>query len=78
IVISGFKGKIWLDKVKRVMGLVKGVEESKGYIGGFNGDIVIGRGGYVCGGVVYGGGKLGIGTIVHEENSVGGVTNKFL
>ena len=44
----------------------------------FNPDIVIGTGGYVCGPVVYAAAKLGIPTIVHEQNSVPGLTNKFL
>ena len=39
---------------------------------------MIGTGGYVCGPVVYAAAKLGIPTIVHEQNSVHGVTNKFL
>ena len=78
IVISGFKRKISLDNVKTVMRFLKGVQDSKRYIRRFNPDIVIGTGGYVCGPVVYAAAKLGIPTIVHEQNSVPGVTNKFL
>ena len=37
-----------------------------------------GTGGYVCGPVVYAAAKMGIPTIVHEQNSVPGLTNKFL
>jgi UDP-N-acetylglucosamine--N-acetylmuramyl-(pentapeptide) pyrophosphoryl-undecaprenol N-acetylglucosamine transferase len=44
----------------------------------FKPDIVIGTGGYVCGPVVYAAAKLKIPTIVHEQNSVPGLTNKFL
>ena len=77
IVISGFKRKISLDNVKTVMRFLKGVQDSKRYIRRFNPDIVIGTGGYVCGPVVYAAAKLGIPTIVHEQNSVPGVTNKF-
>ena len=39
---------------------------------------MIGTGGYVCGPVVYAAAKLKIPTIVHEQNSVPGLTNKFL
>lgn len=60
------------------MRFLKGVQDSKRYIRRFNPDIVIGTGGYVCGPVVYAAAKLGIPTIVHEQNSVPGVTNKFL
>ncbi|HDX9589417.1 TPA: undecaprenyldiphospho-muramoylpentapeptide beta-N-acetylglucosaminyltransferase [Bacillus pseudomycoides] len=78
IVISGFKRKLSIDNVKTVMRFVKGVQDSKRYIRRFNPDVVIGTGGYVCGPVVYAAAKLGIPTIVHEQNSVPGVTNKFL
>lgn len=44
----------------------------------FKPDVVIGTGGYVCGPVVYAAAKMGIPTIVHEQNSVPGLTNKFL
>lgn len=44
----------------------------------FGADIVIGTGGYVAGPVVYAASKLGIPSIIHEQNSVPGLTNKFL
>lgn len=44
----------------------------------FKPDAVIGTGGYVCGPVVYAASKLGIPTIIHEQNSLPGLTNKFL
>ncbi|WP_369902934.1 undecaprenyldiphospho-muramoylpentapeptide beta-N-acetylglucosaminyltransferase [Bacillus manliponensis] len=78
IVISGFKRKISVENVKTVMRFFKGVQDSKRYIRRFNPDVVIGTGGYVCGPVVYAAAKLKIPTIVHEQNSVPGVTNKFL
>ena len=43
----------------------------------FKADIVVGTGGYVCGPVVYAAARLGIPTIIHEQNSVAGLTNKF-
>lgn len=39
---------------------------------------MIGTGGYVCGPVVYAAAKMGIPSIVHEQNSLPGITNKFL
>lgn len=44
----------------------------------FKPDVVIGTGGYVCGPVVYAAAKLKIPTLIHEQNSVAGLTNKFL
>ncbi|MFX3622644.1 MAG: undecaprenyldiphospho-muramoylpentapeptide beta-N-acetylglucosaminyltransferase [Ectobacillus sp.] len=78
IVISGFKRKLSFENAKTVMRFVKGVQDSKRYIRRFNPDVVIGTGGYVCGPVVYAAAKLGVPTLVHEQNSVSGVTNKFL
>lgn len=78
ITISGFKRKISFDNVKTVMRFLKAVSTSKTYLKEFQPDIVIGTGGYVCGPVVYAAAKLKIPTIVHEQNSVPGITNKFL
>ena len=44
----------------------------------FKPDIVIGCGGYVTAPVIYAANKLGIKTFIHEQNSVVGMSNKFL
>lgn len=76
--ITGFKRKLSFDNIKTVLRFFKGVRDSKKMLKEFKPDIVIGTGGYVCGPVVYGAAKLNIPTIVHEQNSVPGLTNKFL
>ena len=76
--ITGFKRKISFENVKTIMRFLKGVRESKKMLKEFKADVVIGTGGYVCGPVVYAAAKLGIPTIIHEQNSVPGLTNKFL
>ncbi|PYZ93239.1 undecaprenyldiphospho-muramoylpentapeptide beta-N-acetylglucosaminyltransferase [Salipaludibacillus keqinensis] len=76
--ISGFKRKVSLDNVKTVVRFLRAVKQSKTYIKEFKPDVVIGTGGYVCGPVVYAAAKLNIPTIIHEQNSVPGLTNKFL
>ncbi|WP_226619986.1 undecaprenyldiphospho-muramoylpentapeptide beta-N-acetylglucosaminyltransferase [Cytobacillus firmus] len=76
--ITGFKRKISLDNVKTVLRFLKGVRDSKKMLKEFKADVVIGTGGYVCGPVVYAASRLGIPTIIHEQNSVPGLTNKFL
>ena len=78
IEITGFKRKLSFDNVKTVIRFLKGVSESKKMLKEFKADVVIGTGGYVCGPVVYAAAKLGIPTIIHEQNSVPGLTNKFL
>lgn len=76
--ITGFKRKLSFENIKTVMRFLKGVSDSKKMLKEFKADVVIGTGGYVCGPVVYAAAKLGIPTIIHEQNSVPGLTNKFL
>lgn len=76
--ISGFKRKLSVENIKTVYRFIKGVADSKKMLKEFKADVVIGTGGYVCGPVVYAAAKLGIPTIIHEQNSVPGLTNKFL
>ncbi|PLS16593.1 undecaprenyldiphospho-muramoylpentapeptide beta-N-acetylglucosaminyltransferase [Bacillus sp. M6-12] len=76
--ITGFKRKVSLDNIKTVYRFLKGVQDSKKMLREFKPDAVIGTGGYVCGPVVYAAAKLGIPSIIHEQNSVPGLTNKFL
>lgn len=76
--ITGFKRKISFENVKTVLRFLKGIRICKRYLKEFKPDIVIGTGGYVCGPVVYAAASLHIPTIIHEQNSVPGLTNKFL
>ncbi|WHY87996.1 undecaprenyldiphospho-muramoylpentapeptide beta-N-acetylglucosaminyltransferase [Neobacillus novalis] len=76
--ITGFKRKLSFENVKTIFRFLKGVTDSKRILKEFKPDIVIGTGGYVCGPVVYAAAKLRIPTIIHEQNSVPGLTNKFL
>lgn len=78
ITVQGFKRKIDLDNVKRGVKLMKGLNDARKIVKEFNPDIVIGTGGYVSGPVLFcASGKDAI-TIVHEQNSFPGVTNKIL
>ncbi|MGQ4665068.1 undecaprenyldiphospho-muramoylpentapeptide beta-N-acetylglucosaminyltransferase [Metabacillus halosaccharovorans] len=76
--ISGFKRKISLENVKTITRFITAVSLSKQYLKDFKADVVIGTGGYVCGPVVYAASKLKIPTVIHEQNSLPGITNKFL
>jgi len=78
IEIAGFRRSLSLENIKTIMKFFKSVSISKKYIREFQPDVVIGTGGYVCGPVVYSAAKLKIPTIIHEQNSLPGVTNKFL
>lgn len=80
--IQGFKRKLNFDglktNLKTVQLFLKSVREANKIIREFKPDIVIGTGGYVSGAVVYAASHLHIPTIIHEQNSVAGMTNKFL
>lgn len=78
IEISGFRRKLSLDNLKTVLRFMKGVTRSRKLLKRFRPDVVIGTGGYVCGPVVYAAAKLGIPTMIHEQNVIPGLTNKFL
>ncbi|MEG0294656.1 undecaprenyldiphospho-muramoylpentapeptide beta-N-acetylglucosaminyltransferase [Enterococcus sp.] len=76
--IQGFKRKLTLDNLKTIQLFMKSVKQAKKLLKEFQPDVVIGTGGYVSGAVMYAAAKLKIPTIIHEQNSVPGVTNKFL
>ncbi|MFY0545567.1 undecaprenyldiphospho-muramoylpentapeptide beta-N-acetylglucosaminyltransferase [Brevibacillus sp. H7] len=78
IEISGLKRKLTLDNLKTLWKFVQAVSASRQILREFQPDVVIGTGGYVCGPVVYAASKLGIKTVIHEQNVVPGLTNKFL
>ena len=78
IEIQGFKRSLSPENFKTVYLFLKSVHDSKKIIKEFKPDVVIGTGGYVCGAVVYAAAKMKVKTIIHEQNSVAGVTNKFL
>lgn len=78
IKIQGFKRSLSLDNVKTVKLFIESIKRSKEILREFKPDVVIGTGGYVSGSVVYAATRMKIPTIVHEQNSVPGITNKFL
>jgi UDP-N-acetylglucosamine--N-acetylmuramyl-(pentapeptide) pyrophosphoryl-undecaprenol N-acetylglucosamine transferase len=78
IEISGFKRKLSFDNVKTIVRFFNGTKKCKKILKAYKPDVVIGTGGYVCGPVVYAASKLRIPTVIHEQNSVPGLTNKFL
>lgn len=78
IKIQGFKRKLSLDNIKTVQLFLESIKRSKEILREFKPDVVIGTGGYVSGSVVYAAARMKIPTIVHEQNSVSGMTNKFL
>lgn len=76
--IQGFKRSLSFENFKTIALFLKSVHDSKKIIKDFKPDVVIGTGGYVSGAVVYAAAKAHIPTIIHEQNSAVGLTNKFL
>lgn len=82
ITISGFQRKLTPAALKQNVLTVKRTftssREAKKILEKFKPDICVGTGGYVSGPVLRTAAKMGIPTIIHEQNAYPGVTNKML
>lgn len=78
VAVRGFKRKLSLDNIDAAVKAVTSVIKAKSIIKNFKPDIVIGTGGYVSWPVVKAASKLGVPTLIHEQNAVPGVTTKML
>lgn len=82
IEVEGFKRQMSLKGVQYNLRTIKlfiqAIQKAKKLINEFKPDIVVGTGGYVSAPVCYAASKQKIPTVVHEQNSVAGMTNKFL
>ena len=82
IKVSGFQRSLtpynMARNVKAVHYLIHSGHRAKKIIKGFSPDIVIGTGGYVSGPIVFTAAKMGIPTVIHEQNAYPGVTTRTL
>ena len=76
--VSGLKRKLTLENFKVLYQFLQARKKCKKIIKEFDPDIVIGAGGYVTGPVIWAAKKLGKKTFIHEQNSVVGLSNKYL
>ena len=76
--VSGLKRKLTLENVKVLYQFFHARSKCKKIIKEFDPDIVIGAGGYVTGPVIWAAKKLGKKTFIHEQNSVVGLSNRYL
>lgn len=76
--VSGIRRSLSVQNFKTAYHLLTSINKAKKLIRQFKPDIVIGTGGYVAGPVMYAAAKLKVKTIVHEQNSLPGITNKIL
>lgn len=78
IEIYGFNRKNIFKNFKVLKCLMKSKQKCKKLIKDFNPDIVIGFGGYVTAPVISVAHSLGYKTFIHEQNSIPGMSNKYL
>ena len=67
-----------IQKMKNAMIFMKSLSKSKQILKEFKPDIVVGFGGYPSASIVLAAAKMKIPTIIHEQNSIIGLTNKIL
>jgi UDP-N-acetylglucosamine--N-acetylmuramyl-(pentapeptide) pyrophosphoryl-undecaprenol N-acetylglucosamine transferase len=78
LTIIGLERKNIFKNIKTIRYFLKAIGDAKKIIKEFKPDIVIGVGGYVTGPVIYAAKKLGYKTLIHEQNSILGLANRFL
>jgi len=76
--ISGIQRKVSVDNLMFPFKLLSSIRQSVRLIKKFNPDVVVGVGGYASGPLLYVAGKKGIPTLIQEQNSYAGLTNKWL
>lgn len=78
IEMKGFNRKNPFKNIGVLKSYCHNVRILKKEIKNFDPDVVIGVGGYVTAPVIYSAKKLGYKTFIHEQNSIPGLSNKFL
>lgn len=76
--ISGFQRKLTTKNLSFPFKLVHSLIKSKQIIKSFQPDVVVGVGGYASGPMMKAAAQNGIPTVIQEQNSYAGVTNKLL
>jgi UDP-N-acetylglucosamine--N-acetylmuramyl-(pentapeptide) pyrophosphoryl-undecaprenol N-acetylglucosamine transferase len=78
IPVAGFQRRVTLKNLTFPFKLLKSMNICKKELSAFQPDIVIGTGGYVMGPALKSAVKLGIPTVIQEQNSFPGVTTRLL
>ncbi|NVO20072.1 MAG: undecaprenyldiphospho-muramoylpentapeptide beta-N-acetylglucosaminyltransferase [Bacteroidetes bacterium] len=76
--ISGFQRKLTLDNLSFPFKVVSSLVKARSIIKNFRPDLVIGTGGYASGPTLRAAASMGIPTLIQEQNSFPGITNKLL
>ncbi|WP_087149453.1 undecaprenyldiphospho-muramoylpentapeptide beta-N-acetylglucosaminyltransferase [Algoriphagus resistens] len=76
--VAGLQRSLTIENLKFPFKLLKSLTQASQIIKDFNPDAVVGVGGYASGPVLYAAQVKGIPTLVQEQNSYAGLTNKIL
>jgi undecaprenyldiphospho-muramoylpentapeptide beta-N-acetylglucosaminyltransferase len=76
--IAGLQRKLTLKNIAVPFKLLKSLNEAGKVIDSFKPDVVVGVGGYASGPVLFMANRKGIPTLIQEQNSYAGLTNKIL
>jgi len=76
--VTGIHRSLTLKNIKVLIKLFKSLGIAKKVLREFDPDVVVGVGGYASGPVLRQAGKMGIPTLIQEQNSYAGMTNKLL
>jgi UDP-N-acetylglucosamine--N-acetylmuramyl-(pentapeptide) pyrophosphoryl-undecaprenol N-acetylglucosamine transferase len=76
--VSGFQRKMIFKNVTVLFRLLKSMVRAGKILREFRPDVVVGVGGYASGPVLRQAGRMGIPTLIQEQNSHAGITNKLL
>src|SRR5450759_1898319 len=76
--VAGLYRSFTLKNFSVLIKLLKSLNKAKKVIKEFSPDVVVGVGGYASGPVLRQAGRMGIPTLIQEQNSYAGVTNKLL
>ena len=76
--ISGIQRKLTLDNLSFPLKLVSSLWKAREIINRFKPDVVVGVGGFASGPILYVAAKKGTPTLIQEQNSYAGLTNKIL
>ena len=76
--VAGLYRSLTLKNFSVLIKLLKSLNKAKKVIKEFKPDVVVGVGGYASGPVLRQAGRMGIPTLIQEQNSYAGVTNRLL
>lgn len=76
--ISGFKRSLSFSNFGVLIKIIQSLSQSKKILNEFKPNVVVGVGGYASGPLLYAAGRKKIKTLIQEQNSYPGITNKIL